>query len=131
MCRRSLAAILEKMMAKDPAQRYQTPMEIAELLAPWTKTPIPPPPETEMPQLSPAAMGVSTSDPNAASRVGATDPPSGTGLRKPWQLANGTIVVGHGGGRRPLPHQTAAAAAAPMARSSILAKKRRAACPGS
>ena len=65
-----LAAVLEKMMAKDPAQRYQTPMEVAEVLAPWTQTPIPPPPEAEMPQLSPAAMGGSPGG-NAMSRIGA------------------------------------------------------------
>ncbi len=45
-----LAAIVVKMMAKDPAQRYQTPAEVYEALAPWTQTPIPPPPEEEMPK---------------------------------------------------------------------------------
>lgn len=52
-----LAAVVEKMMAKDPAQRYQTPAEVVEALAPWTQQPIPPPPEKEMPRLSPAAIG--------------------------------------------------------------------------
>jgi serine/threonine protein kinase len=52
-----LAAVVEKMMAKEPAQRYQTPAEVVEALAPWTQQPIPPPPEKEMPRLSPAAMG--------------------------------------------------------------------------
>src|SRR5229473_2312137 len=52
-----LAAVVEKMMAKDPAQRYQTPAEVVEALTPWTQQPIPPPPEKEMPRLSPAAMG--------------------------------------------------------------------------
>ena len=40
------SAVIEKMMAKDPAERYQTPPEVAEALAPWTQTPIPPPPES-------------------------------------------------------------------------------------
>src|SRR5262249_1922068 len=48
-----LAAVLEKMMAKDAADRYQTPVEVAEALAPWTATPIPPPPENELPPLLP------------------------------------------------------------------------------
>jgi serine/threonine protein kinase len=52
-----LAAVVEKMMAKEPTQRYQTPSEVVEALAPWTQQPIPPPPEKEMPRLSPAAMG--------------------------------------------------------------------------
>jgi serine/threonine protein kinase len=51
-----LQAVLYKMIAKDPADRYQTPIEVAEALSPFTQTPIPPPPESEMPQLCPAAM---------------------------------------------------------------------------
>ena len=43
----ALIAILEKMMAKDRGQRYQTPQEVADALTPWTETPIPPPPEVE------------------------------------------------------------------------------------
>jgi len=85
-----LAAVLEKAMAKDPAQRYQTPLAVAEALTPWTQTPIPPPPECEMPQLSPAAMGGPPG--GDASMVGAVRPPSGdppSGTRKPWQVPNG------------------------------------------
>src|SRR5579875_956500 len=63
-----VVAIVEKMMAKDANQRYQTPQEVAEELTPWTQTPIPPPPDQEMPQLSPAAMGTAP---------GETTPPSG------------------------------------------------------
>src|SRR5262249_16936110 len=50
-------AIIEKMMAKDPAQRYQTPSAVAEALTELTETPIGPPPDIEMPRLSPAATG--------------------------------------------------------------------------
>ncbi|HVS36175.1 MAG TPA: protein kinase, partial [Gemmataceae bacterium] len=82
-----LAAVLEKAMSKDPSQRYQTPTEMAEALAPWTKTPIPPPPEAEMPQLSPAAMAGGPAG-DASTRVGIADPPSGT--RKQWQVSNGS-----------------------------------------
>jgi len=52
-----LAAIISRMMAKDPAARYQTPAEVAEALAPWTQTPIPPPPREEMPELVSPARG--------------------------------------------------------------------------
>jgi len=34
-----LARVVEKMMAKDPAQRYQTPAEAARVLAPFTRQP--------------------------------------------------------------------------------------------
>jgi eukaryotic-like serine/threonine-protein kinase len=49
-----LSAIVEKMMAKTPAQRYQTPLEVVEALRPWTTEPVAPPREEEMPRLSPA-----------------------------------------------------------------------------
>ncbi len=55
--RRTLAALIEQMMAKNPAQRPQTPQEVADALAPFTERPIAPPPEDEMPRLSPAASG--------------------------------------------------------------------------
>lgn len=52
-----IQAIIDKMMAKIPAQRYQTPAEVIAALTPWTQTPIPPPAEHELPNLSPAARG--------------------------------------------------------------------------
>ena len=64
----ALAAVFEKMLAKEPARRYQTPGEVVAALAPWTDTPIPPPSDAEMPQLSPAARGEnsdSDADPQA------------------------------------------------------------------
>ena len=51
-----VAAVIDKLMAKDPADRYQTPNELMAALTPWVQTPIPPPPEHEMPQLSAAAV---------------------------------------------------------------------------
>ncbi len=50
-----LAFIIDKMMAKKPADRYQEPASVAEVLMPWTQAPIPAPPADEMPRLSPAA----------------------------------------------------------------------------
>jgi len=55
-----VAAILEKMMAKKPEDRYQTPAQLAEALLPFTQTPIGPPPEEEMPRLSAAAQGTAS-----------------------------------------------------------------------
>ncbi len=55
-------AILEKMMAKQPEDRYQTPHELSEVLVPWVQKPIGPPTLEEMPRLSPAAVGQSRGD---------------------------------------------------------------------
>jgi serine/threonine protein kinase len=76
-----LAAVLDRMMAKDPKDRYQTPIEVAQALAPWTQTPIPPPPENEMPRLSPAAMG---SLPGSDTGLGTATGPGSSATRKNW-----------------------------------------------
>jgi serine/threonine protein kinase len=52
-----LAALIERMMANEPAQRPQSPQEVADALAPFTREPIGPPPEDEMPRLCLAASG--------------------------------------------------------------------------
>jgi serine/threonine protein kinase len=52
-----LAAVLERMMAREPAARYPTPAELVTALAPWTATPLPPPPPEEMPALVSPARG--------------------------------------------------------------------------
>jgi serine/threonine protein kinase len=52
-----LSSIVQRMLAKDPRQRPQTPAEVVEALAPWTASPIPPPSASEMPSLSPAVRG--------------------------------------------------------------------------
>jgi serine/threonine protein kinase len=83
----ALAAVIDKMMAKEPAQRYQSPAEFLDALAPFTREPIPPPPEKEMPRLSPAAMGnpnVSDSIPNGPKTPPPAAPLSGT---KKWEAA--------------------------------------------
>lgn len=49
-----LAAVCEKMMAKNPWQRYQMPAQVVAALEPWTRTPIAPPPAREMPRWCPA-----------------------------------------------------------------------------
>jgi serine/threonine protein kinase len=50
-----LLPILDKMLARDPAERYPTPAAVADALAPFTKSPLGPPADQEMPKLSPAA----------------------------------------------------------------------------
>jgi hypothetical protein len=47
---REICDVVERMTAKEPAERYQTPVEVAEALAPWTATPIDPPSSGQMPR---------------------------------------------------------------------------------
>ena len=53
----ALAAIVEKMMAKSPERRYQTPLEVAQALDPWCQNPAARLPDADLPTLSPAAIG--------------------------------------------------------------------------
>jgi serine/threonine protein kinase len=82
-----VAAIVERMMAKDVGQRYQMPQQVADALAQWTLTPIAPPPELEMPQFSLAAMGGSSAEgatTQGSRGNGGGDPASAS--RKVWQV---------------------------------------------
>ena len=94
-----LAAVIDRMMAKEPAERYPTPAAVAEALAPWTQSAIPPPPPEEMPELVapppgasdaaappalPAFLYESTAPPTPArDRRPATTPPRGRNEPQP------------------------------------------------
>jgi serine/threonine protein kinase len=83
-----VAAIIEKLMAKDPNQRYQTPAEVFEALEPWTREPIGPPPEKEMPRLSPAASGtMAFGEPSLATPVVAGGGGSPSSVARRWAAA--------------------------------------------
>src|SRR5207247_10099173 len=45
----ALVQIIERMMAKEPERRYQTPSEVAAALEEYTRLPVLPPSEEEMP----------------------------------------------------------------------------------
>jgi tetratricopeptide (TPR) repeat protein len=63
-----LAAVADRMMAKAPSDRYQEPAEVVEALAEWTRKPIPPPSEDELPRLSKAARDLIETRPRPAGR---------------------------------------------------------------
>jgi serine/threonine protein kinase len=121
-----LVAVIDRMMAKDAGQRYQTPLEVAEVLAPWTETPIGPPPETEMPKLSLAAMGekppsdsqLPTPAPRTVGTMVPAPRPAAT-PRPPSNPSPGPTLVGGGPATAPQtarPPRPAAAPAAPPPR---------------
>jgi serine/threonine protein kinase len=51
-----IAGIIEKMLAKAPEERYETPQAVADALAPWCEKPVDPPPVQWMPKRSLAAL---------------------------------------------------------------------------
>ena len=59
-----LEMVVAVMLGKDPADRYQTPIEVAEALSPWTGAPLAPPSEEELPRLSRKARGEADTDAN-------------------------------------------------------------------
>jgi serine/threonine protein kinase len=100
-----VAAIVEKMMAKEAGQRYQTPQEVMDALIPWVQAPIGPPPAEEMPRLCPAATGAAPAEPGvglaAAAQAGMPSPSP----RKSWQVSttpgSRSPVAGTSSGRPP------------------------------
>jgi len=78
-----MLAVLRKMMAKNPRDRYQEPMEVAEALAEWAEQPVPPPSAREMPIHCPLVQSLAT-------------PPSLTGSGASLPLAR--VLFGSGRG---------------------------------
>ena len=73
-----LLAVLRKMMAKRPEDRYKTPHELLEAMARWTGFPVPRPPDNEMPELCPAVLALAG---HATERVKAAAGKTGTASR--------------------------------------------------
>lgn len=59
----ALIAVIDRMMSKNPADRYQNMTEVMDALSPWTSQPIAVPADTEMPVLSPAVLERMTTNP--------------------------------------------------------------------
>lgn len=93
----NLVAVIEKMMAKDPADRYQTPAEVAAALEPWCRTPIPPPAEAELPSLCKAARLLGTPEGGPLPQALATSP-AGSVATKASLVATGAAMRAFPGG---------------------------------
>ena len=72
-----LTAILARMIAKDPDERFPNALEVAQALAPWAEIPLAPPPDDEMPELCPACSTVPGAPPTSTA-----GPQSGPGRRQ-------------------------------------------------
>lgn len=95
-----MAEVVAIMMAKNPDHRFQVPAAIVEALAPWTQTPIPAPPDREMPalcplvrELSPASSGSKSSGSwSARAASGSFVAPGQSGVRTPLS-GSGRVLV--------------------------------------
>ncbi|MFO0807490.1 MAG: protein kinase [Gemmataceae bacterium] len=87
-----VAAILDRMLAKDPTQRFQSPADVAEALLPFVQTPIEPPAETELPQKCAAAAGVTAS--STSGRFTIPKPPVATPRTASTTVASSTPTFG-------------------------------------
>ena len=64
-----LVAVLNRMVRKNPDERYQTPEEVLLALTPWTSDPIAPPSDQEMPQIRAASYRLGLSSIPDSSRI--------------------------------------------------------------
>ncbi len=83
-----LVAVLDKMLAKNPDDRYATPAEVAEALAPWGDRPVPPPTADEMPEMAASAyrLDLSPPPPSVLTRAGAVPLPRAEPDRPPAEV---------------------------------------------
>jgi serine/threonine protein kinase len=99
-----LVAIVRKLMAKKPEERYQTPTEVIEALLPWTETVIPPPREEFFPSLSKAALaGMSGRFAAPVTPSGRMMPPSGILRLRSSGLSSTNLSAPPVGGPREAP----------------------------
>jgi serine/threonine protein kinase len=63
-----LAKVVSRLMAKRPEDRYQTPLEVAEALRPWTAEPIEPPAEADFPSPNRTARSSRPTTPGSTAR---------------------------------------------------------------
>jgi serine/threonine protein kinase len=75
----AIQELLDKMMAKEPDQRFAVPAQVAEALLPFTRTAIGQPPESEMPRLSLAASSAGSQEANTNAAVTKISPGSQVG----------------------------------------------------
>jgi eukaryotic-like serine/threonine-protein kinase len=106
-----LVAVVDRMMAKDPAARYQTPAEVMAALAGWVAIPIPPPAERELPQVSLAAGGGAGRSGGAPGSGGATRTSGHLESNAPTVVARAPAPLPGAAATQPLPEAAAAAPA--------------------
>jgi len=93
-----LVRIIEKMMAKEAGRRYQTPAEVVVALDEYTRAPIPPPTEAEMPPSTLAGCSKPMSQHGQATAQGTPSTPRSPGARSSGVVLPGTPLPATGPG---------------------------------
>jgi len=106
----ALAAVVHRMLRKKPAERYQTPLEVFEALAPFEPDDVPPPDPDWMPQTEArvAMARATTPGPSAPRASGSTS-----------QILAAAMRGGSSGVRRPPPRAAAAESTSESGKLSI------------
>jgi serine/threonine protein kinase len=79
---REMAAVVARMMAKDPARRYQIPLDVVDALAPWTQTPVAPL-DLSMSKHCAAVQGLILANPRPGASETGLKPVNGPVLARP------------------------------------------------
>jgi eukaryotic-like serine/threonine-protein kinase len=95
-----LVDIVDRMMAKDPAERPQTPSEVMYALEPWTRNPLPLPRDQELPRHCPYVQKAAQGDLSTSlSALQAATTVHASGVRLAQAAGVGaTAYGGYGGG---------------------------------
>ena len=103
-------AILDKMMAKNADDRYATPGDVFDALAPFTQTEIAPPTEAEIPYLSLAAIGGPASNEASEARQNTPRPQPASGNKSPAPMLLQPALLPAKANASPAPAAAASAA---------------------
>jgi serine/threonine-protein kinase len=95
-----LAEVVHTMLQKRPSDRYQTPNEVFEALAPWTQDDVPPPDDSVMPKVTARVLVArQAATGNSTPRIsGSTSQILALAMKRP---GSGSGPVGAGGTRKP------------------------------
>jgi len=78
-----IEAVVLRMLAKEPARRFAAISEVAQALAPWTRGPLPPPDESDLPSYCPAVRRLLGAAPGSiATHASQPTPPNGAEVRQ-------------------------------------------------